>query len=429
MSLKVEADSWHGRGAGDLLVTNIGQLLTLAGHERPRTGSALRDLGIVNHAAVFIEGGRIALAGPEEEVVKEAGDAAILDAHGRVVMPGFVDSHTHATFAGSRESELADKLAGKSYAQIAREGGGIQRTVRATRGASREELTATTLRRLERMLALGTTTVEMKSGYGLNLEDEIKLLEVIMEVEGRLPLEVVPTFLGAHAIPEEHSSAPEAYVDEICQKMLPAIASRGLASYCDVFVEEGFFSRDQGRRILQEGQKYRLASKIHADELTSCGGAELAAEMRATSADHLLFSTEEGLRAMSQSGTVAVILPGTSFSSLGLPYCDARRVIDLGLPVALGTDLSPNSWIESMQFAVSLGCYNLGLRPEEAIAAATINAAWAVGMAGEVGSVEEGKRGDLLLLRSRDYREIPYRIASNLVEKVVKDGVVVVSRK
>ncbi len=410
---------------GDLLVANIGQLLTLGGYMEPRTGKALLDLGIVRDAAILIEAGRIKAVGPQDKVLPDAEGVEVLDAGGKVVMPGFVDAHTHAAFAGSREGELASKLAGKSYAQIAQEGGGIPSTVMATRAATKEQVMTETKDRVRRMVAQGTTTVEMKSGYGLSLDEELKLLEVISQVAGEMPVNVVPTFLGAHAVPEEHRDNPEGYVDYLVEEVLPSDALKGVARYCDVFVEEGFFSSHQGKRILLAGQRHGMASKVHADELTSCGGAELAAEVGAISADHLLFSTDVGLKAMAHSRTIAVLLPGTSFSSLSLPYCDARRVIDHGLGVALGTDLSPNSWIESMQFVISLACYKLRMHPEEAISAATINAAWAIGMAAEVGSIEVGKRADLLLLRVSDYREIPYRIASNLVDRVVKDGVMV----
>jgi imidazolonepropionase len=419
------AESRHPRDLGDLLITNIGQLLTLAGPEGPRTGGGLRNLGIVRDAAVLMKEGRIAAAGPREEVEGEAGDAEVLDAEGRLVMPGFVDPHTHAAFAGSREAELAQKLAGKTYAEIAREGGGIRSTVRVTRQASKDQLLEEVETRVRRMVASGTTTLEVKSGYGLTLEDEVKLLEVISTLPERLPVNVVPTFLGAHAVPEEYEGDPQGYVDHLVEDVIPVVAGRGLARCCDVFVEEGFFSASQGREVLLEGQKHGMASKVHADELTACGGAELAAEVRSVSADHLLFSTERGLRAMAQAGVVAVLLPGTSFSSFELPYAAARRFIELGLPVALGTDLSPNSWIESMQFVINLACYQLRMLPEEAICAATVNAAWAIGLGHEVGSLEEGKRGDLIVLEVRDYREVPYRIAANMVREVVKDGRVV----
>jgi imidazolonepropionase len=379
---------------------------------------------MVRDAALLVEGGSIAAVGPKEQVVREARGVDVLDAKGRLVMPGLVDAHTHVFFAGSREGELADKLAGKSYAQIAREGGGIQSTVRATRDASKEALLEQTLTRVRRMLAAGTTTLEVKSGYGLNLEDEVKLLEAISMLPTRLPVNVVATYLGAHAVPPEYRQDPQGYVDFMVKRALPTIASKGLARYCDVFVEEGFFSRDQGREVLLAGQELGLASKVHADELTASGGAELAADVKATSADHLLFASEKGLRAMAQAGVMAVLLPGTSFSSMELPYAEARRFIELGVAVALGTDMSPNSWVESMQFVINLACYRLRMRPEEAICAATVNAAWAIGMGEEVGSLEVGKRADLLILTVRDYREIPYRIAANLVAEVVKDGVV-----
>ncbi len=389
----------------------------------------MRDLGLLTDAAVLIQDGRVVTVGPSKEVAAEVRNVEVLDAHGRLAMPGFVDPHTHVAFAGSRESELADKLGGKSYTQIAAEGGGIQRTVRDTRAATEERLKWETLGRLRRMISWGTTTVEIKSGYGLNLKDELKILRAIASVGEELPVNVIATFLGAHAVPDEYRNDPTGYVDELVKTIIPTVASREMARYCDVFVEEGFFSKDDGKAILEAGKSHHMAPKVHADEITSCGGAELAAEVAAVSADHLLHSSTRGLRRMKQSGTVAVVLPGTSFATTGLPYCDVRRIIQLGLPVALGTDLSPNSWIESMQFVVSLACYHMRMHPEEALCAATINAAWALGKADEVGSLEEGKRGDLLLLDAKDYREIPYRIASNLVAKVVKDGAIVVSRE
>lgn len=415
--------------AGELLIANIGQLLTFGGLQGPRSGSTMRGLGVIKDAGVLVEDGLITLVGPSQEVITEARGVETLDARGRLVMPGFVDAHTHAAFAGTRHNELADKLEGKSYAQIAREGGGIQRTVEDTRAATQEILKVETYSRLRRMISAGTTTAEIKSGYGLNLEGELKLLQVIANAGVELPLNVIPTFLGAHAVPDEHRKNPMAYVEELVQTIIPAVASQGLARYCDVFVEDGFFSKEDARTILEAGKASGMEPKVHADEITSCGGAELAAEVRAITADHLLYSSTRGLQAMKRAGTIAVLLPGTSFSTTGLPYCDARRIIQLGIPVALGSDLSPNSWLETMQFVVTLACYHLRMQPEEALCAATINAAWAVGLAKEVGSMEEGKRGDMLLLDVHDYREIPYRIASNLVNTVVKDGTVVASRQ
>ncbi len=414
---------------GNLLIVNVGQLLTFAGPEGPRSGSAMRSLGLMKEAGILMEDGLITLVGPSRDVMGEARGLETLDARGRLVIPGFVDAHTHAAFAGSRHNELTDKLEGKSYAEIAREGGGIQRTVRDTRAATEDALKVETYGRLRRIISAGTTSAEIKSGYGLNLEGELRLLRIIVEAGAELPLNVVPTFMGAHAVPYEHRKNPTAYVEELVQTIIPAVSSQGLARYCDVFVEEGFFAKDEARTILEAGKAGGMRPKVHADEITSCGGAELAAEVEAITADHLLHSSTTGLKAMKRAGTIAVLLPGTSFSTAGIPYCDAHRIIQLGIPVALGSDLSPNSWLETMQFVVTLACYHLRMHPEEALCAATINAAWAVGLEQEVGSIEEGKRGDMLLLDAKDYREIPYRIASNLVDTVVKDGVVVVSRQ
>ncbi|MFQ5908916.1 MAG: imidazolonepropionase [Thermoplasmata archaeon] len=424
MSPNPEA-SVPGQEGGDLLIRNIGRLLTLGDYRQPRRGRDLLDLGVVDNAAVLIEEGILTGVGPEKEVLREARSVGVLDAGGRLALPGFVDPHTHAAFVGTREAELKEKLAGQSYQEIAQAGGGIQRTVQATRAASEEEIVEETVPRIRRMIAHGTTSLEVKSGYGLDAETEAKMLTAIARLQERVPATLVPTFLGAHAIPPEFASNVEGYVDALVETMIPTVADRRLARYCDVFVENGFFDIDQGRRILQAGQEAGLPSKVHADELTPTGGAELAAEMGAISADHLLYASEAGLRAMAESGTVAVLLPGTSFSSLDLPYADARSMIEAGVSVALGSDLSPNAWLESMAFVVTLACYRLRMRPEEAVAAATWNAAWAIGLAAEVGSLEPGKRGDLLILEARDVAEIPYRIATNLAQAVVKNGVVV----
>ncbi|MCJ2531252.1 MAG: imidazolonepropionase [Candidatus Thermoplasmatota archaeon] len=427
MSANLESASgpWDG---GDLLVRNIGRLLTLGGYRRPRRGRSLLDLGVQDSAAVLIERGIVTEVGPEAQVVREARGVDILDAGGRLVLPGLVDAHSHAAFVGSRAGELVDRLKGKSYREIAREGGGILRTVRAVRAASEEEIVEETVPRLRRMIAHGTTTAEVKSGYGLDGESETKMLAAIARLNDRVPITLVPTFLGAHAIPPEFASDAEGYVDTLVDTLIPAVADQGLARYCDVFVESGFFNPEQGRRILMAGQEAGLPSKVHADELTASGGAELAADVQAVSADHLLFAGERGLNALAESGTLAVVLPGTSFSLFDLPYADARRMIETGVSVALGTDLSPNAWIESMLFVISLACYRLRMRPEEAVSAATWNAAWAVGLASVVGSVEPGKRGDLVVLEARDVPEIPYGIARNLAHTVIKDGAVV-SRK
>ncbi|MFQ5919474.1 MAG: imidazolonepropionase [Thermoplasmata archaeon] len=424
--MSAEAESATGLGeGGDLLVRNIGRLVTLGGYRRPRRGRELLDLGVQDGAAVLIEGGRVTAAGPETQVVPEARGVEVLDAGGRLVIPGLVDAHTHAAFVGSRAGELADRLKGKSYRDIVRAGGGILRTVRAVRDASEEEIVKETLPRLRRMIEHGTTTAEVKSGYGLEAKSEVKMLAAIARMEGEVPTTLVPTFLGAHAIPPEFTSDSEGFVNEVVNQLIPAAVDQGVARYCDVFVEDGFFRPEEGRRILLAGQEAGLPSKVHADELTNSGGAELAAELQAVSADHLLFAGKRGRKALAESGTLAVLLPGTSFSLFDLPYADARQMVEAGVAVALGTDLSPNAWIESMLFVISLACYRLRLRPEEALAAATWNAAWAVGLAAEVGSLEAGKRGDLVILEAMDVPEIPYAIARNLTQAVIKDGAIV----
>ncbi|MEE8198097.1 MAG: imidazolonepropionase [Thermoplasmata archaeon] len=424
MSADPEATSGTGKG-GDLLVRNIGHLLTLGGYRRPRRGKDLLDLGVQDGAAILIESGIVSAVGPEVEVKREARGVDVLNARGRLVLPGMVDAHTHAAFVGSRAGELSDRLKGKSYRDIAQAGGGIFRTVRAVRAASENEIVEETLPRLRRMIAHGTTTAEVKSGYGLDGKSETKMLAAIGRLNDRVPATVVPTFLGAHAIPPEFASDVEGYVDILVDNLIPAAVDQGLARFCDVFVEGGFFSPEQGRRILLAGQEAGLPSKVHADELTASGGAELAGDVRAVSADHLLFAGERGLNALAESGTLAVVLPGTSFSLFDLPYADARRMVEAGVAVALGTDLSPNAWIESMLFVISLACYRLRMRPEEAVSAATWNAAWAIGLADEVGSLEPGKRGDLLVLEAKEVPEIPCGIARNLANTVIKDGAVV----
>lgn len=406
-----------------LLVRNASQLLTLKGPVgRPRTGEEMNELGIIEDGAVFIRNGRIEGVGKTEEIVATFGQGSLsLDAKGKVVMPGFVDPHTHLVFSGSRERELSQKIQGASYLEIARSGGGILSTVRVTRNASLEDLVVSSRERLESMLRFGTTTAEVKSGYGLTVTDEIKILEAVKFLSDSQSIDLVPTFMGAHAIPPEFEGRKDAYVDLIIRDMIPRIAERGLAVYCDVFCEDGFFSVEDCRRILKEAGRYAMRAKVHADEFSQTGGAELAAEMNAISAEHLLHSSDSGLMGLAERKVVAVSLPGTSFSS-GIEYAKARKMIDMGIPVALGTDLSPNCWCESMQFMVSLACYQMKMTPSEAICASTINAAYAIGVAGDVGSLEVGKKADLLILNVENNEQIPYRFGGNLIENVIKDG-------
>lgn len=413
----------------DLLIVNVGQLLTLAGpNEWPRTGSSLRELGLIRDGAIAAADGVIVAAGPAASVLDEvvlAPDGARLDAGGNVVLPGFVDPHTHLIHAGSRADEFVLRLGGATYQQIAERGGGIVSTMRATREASEDDLVALGRMRLDRMLAHGTTTVEAKSGYGLTLDDELKMLRAIHRLTAAHEVDVIPTFLGAHALPPEHRGDPDAYVRRVVEEMIPAVVDEDLAEFCDVFCEAGAFTPDQSRTVLTAGAEAGLEPKIHADELSDLGGARLAAEVGAVSADHLLYASDEGLSAMAATGTMAVLLPGTALF-LGLPYARARRMIELGVAIALATDFNPGtSPTYSMPMVIALGCIGMRLDPAEAIAAATINAAHAIRVAEEVGSLEVGKAADAVILDLTDYRELPMAFGTNPVRTVIKRGRVV----
>jgi len=413
----------------DLLIVNAGQLLTLAGpNEWPRTGAALRDLGLVRDGALAASEGVIVAVGPTARVLDEvalAPDGRRIDAGGRVVLPGWVDPHTHLIFAGTRADEFIMRLQGASYQEIAQRGGGIAATMRATRQASEDELVALGRARLDRMLHLGTTTVEAKSGYGLAVEDELKMLRAIHRLTALHDVDVIPTFLGAHAVPPEHRTDPDTYVRAVIEEMIPAVVDEDLAEFCDVFCEGGAFTPAQAREVLLAGADAGLDPKIHADELSDLGGAALAASVGAISADHLLFAADEGLSAMAATGTIAVLLPGTAFF-LGLPYARARRMIELGVAVALATDFNPGtSPTYSMPMVIALGSIGMGLDPAEAIVASTINAAHAVGMAEEVGSLEVGKAADAVILDLTDYRELVMAFGTNPIHAVIKRGKVV----
>lgn len=386
----------------------------------------MRELGSIDDGAVAIRSKQIIGVGATKEIMRQFSAARKIDASGKVVMPGFVDPHTHPIFAGSREQELAMKIDGKSYMQILESGGGILRTVNDTRRASKTELLRESLRHVKEMLLHGTTTLEAKSGYGLTTVDELKSLEVANELEAKLPVTVAPTFLGAHAVPDEYHEAPDDYVSVIIHEMIPKVAQRKLAKFCDVFCEQGVFSIEQSRRILKAGTKFGMRPKIHADEFYDTGAAALAAEMGAVSADHLLQSSKQNLALLVKSDAVAVLLPAAPLTLMIEKYPDARMMIQLGLPVAVGTDFSPSCWIPNPQFIIGLACYKLRMTPAEAITAATINAAYAINMASEVGSLEQGKRADMLILDIPSHQSLGYRIGTNLVERVIKNGRTVV---
>ena len=407
-----------------LVVRNIGRLATLAGPV-PRTGAAMGDLGIVERAAVIAAGGRITYAGPEAGMPAAPG-ARTLDAGGAAVLPGFVDAHTHLVFAGDRDEEIRQRLAGRSYAEIAAAGGGIVRTVEATRRATVEDLAEGLLRRLDEMLAQGTTTAEVKSGYGLETAAEMRSLEAIAAASPRHPVTLVPTFLGAHEVPVEHRGDRARYVALLVEEMIPEVARRGLARFCDVFCEQGVFTVEESRRILAAARDHGLALRVHADELCWTGGAELAAELGARSADHLLFVSEAGMAALARASCAATILPSAAFYLRLGRQAPARALIAAGVPVALATDGNPGGGLSpSMPFAMAVGCFAAGLSLEEAITAATINGAYSLDLHAEAGSIEVGKRADLVVLRSPRLLDA-VRVGVSAIRAVVKGGRVVV---
>ena len=409
---------------GDVVIVNASELLTLRGPKRARAKSEMSELSIIGDGALAISDGIIVDAGRTDTVLKEhdAHGVEKIDASGKVVMPGFVDPHTHLVYAGSREFELELKAKGKSYLEILQEGGGILRTVKDTRAASAEEILRQSARRLESMIAHGSTTVETKSGYGLDRDTELRILETVKQLGTSHPATLVPTFLGAHAVPPEFKDRTDEYVDFIIADVLPEVSRRKLAEFCDVFCEKGVFSADQSRKVLLAAKELGMKLKVHADELRSSGGAELAAEVGAVSADHLAKPSDDGIMAMARKDVIGVLLPGTPYSSMSKNYADGRRLIDLGVPVSLGTDLNPNCWNESMQFTISLACHKMRMTPAEAISAATINAAAALGLEKKVGSLEYGKHADVIVLDVPKHAHIAYRFGTNLCSLVLKDG-------
>jgi imidazolonepropionase len=420
-----------GQEAVDLLVHNIGTLMTMRGKNGARTGSEMSDVGAVENGAVAIRDGQIIAVGREDEVRAQLAGLPIrneLDAEGRLVTPGLVDPHTHLVHGGSREHELSLKLKGASYLEILASGGGILSTVAATRGATEEALYAKAKHSLDTMLLYGATTIEAKSGYGLTLEDELKQLRVAKQLNATHPVDVVSTFMGAHAVPVEYKGRADEYVHLVIQEMLPEVKRQGLAEFCDVFCEHGVFTVEQSRTILQAAKDLSFGLKIHADEIEPMGGADLAAEMGCISAEHLLAASDEGFRAMQQAGVVGVCLPATSFNLRVKTHARARTMIEYGVPVALSTDYNPGSSpTESLQLVMTLGCLNLQMSPEEVLTALTINAAHAIGRAKTIGSLEVGKQADLVLFQATHLAYLPYHFGINHVDTVVKNGQIVVS--
>jgi imidazolonepropionase len=423
--------------SNELLITHASQMVTLAGPRRARAGAEMRDLRIIEDGAALARDGVIVAVGASSEVEPLAdGRARRVDAANRVVTPGFVDAHTHPVFAGTREDEYEMRAAGISYQEIARRGGGILSTVRKTRAATEQELFEMALPRVRLMLEHGTTTIEAKSGYGLTVEDESKILRVIRRLNEETPLELVPTFLGAHEIPDEYRGGPggadsrEAYIRLVMEEMLPRVAGEGLAEYSDIFCESHVFTVEESRLMMERAKRLGLNVRLHADQLTLCGAGRLAAELGAATADHLEWVDDEGIEMLKRAGVVAVLLPGAVFN-LGLGrYAPARRMIESGLAVAVATDFNPGSSpTPSMQMVMSIACAQMRMTPAEALTAATINPAYSLNRGARAGSIEAGKQADMVLFDCADYRQIPYFFGINHASVVIKSGRVIIDRR
>jgi imidazolonepropionase len=413
----------------DLAVVDAAELVTLGG-PAPRVGRALRDLRIIAGGSVACRDGLVVFAGPgaafRREVVLRPG-AVVIDARDRTVLPGFVDPHTHLPFAGWRDAEFVSRLEGATYESIAAAGGGIQSTVNATRQATLEDLVALCTGRLDRMLLHGTTTIEAKSGYGLARAEEFKQLEALRRLADGHPITIVPTFLGAHVVPAERRADRADYVRELALEMVPEVARRRLARYCDVFVDPSAFTLEEADTVLRAAAAAGLGLRVHADQRRAGGGAALAARLRADSADHLDHVDEAGIAALRRSGTTAVLLPGASFFLRDPRDAPARGLIDADVPVALATDFNPGTCpTESMTTILPIACLRLGLLPSEAVAAATLNAAHSLGLAGRIGSLEPGKEADLQVLDLPSHVHLAYRLGLNACRTVVKHGRIVV---
>jgi len=398
----------------DLLIKNAEEIITLDGPNQPRTKQDMNELGIIKKGMLAIDKGAIIDVGTNLEYEAKQ----IIDATNHILLPGFIDPHTHLVFSGSREFELDWKLHGLTYMDIKQKGGGIDYTVNHTRNASFESLYEQSKQRLDTMLTYGTTTCEAKSGYGLNLDTEQRILEVQNQLHKDHPIDIISTFLGAHDIPKETTA--EDYVELVIDEMIPMAKKR--AEFCDVFCEQGFFTVDQSKRILEAGKKQGLTPKIHADELVDSNGGMLAAEVGAISAEHLLKTNMQSIKKMAEKKVIGVMLPGTPFSLMMNDYAPARNMIDAGMPIALATDLNPNCYVENMQFMIQLGCFNMKMTPAEAITAATFNAACAINRNDELGSLAKGKQADILLLSIANHQMIPYHFGVNHVSMVIKKG-------
>ncbi|MCD5415399.1 MAG: imidazolonepropionase [Clostridiales bacterium] len=407
----------------NMIIINANELVTCSGF-RAKSGGEMSELHIIENGAVVIEDGIIESVGKTSAILKEYDEAnyEVVDATNKAVLPGFVDPHTHFVFGGYRAEEFSWRLKGESYMEIMKRGGGILSSVKMTKEVTEEELYESGLNRLNSMLSFGVTTVEGKSGYGLDLVTEIKQLKTMKKLDKVHPIDIVSTFLGAHAVPKEYKGNEDAFIDYVIEEVLPIVVKEDLAEFCDIFCEKGVFSIEQSRKLLTKAKETGLKLKLHADEIVRLGGAELSAELGAISADHLLQASDEGLALMAKKGVVATLLPGTAFS-LRAEYARGRYMIDNGLAVALATDLNPGScFTESIPLIFALATLYMKLTTEEAINAFTINAAASVDRADTIGSIDVGKKGDIIVLEFPTYKFIPYHIGVSTVEKVIKSG-------
>lgn len=415
-----------------LVIKNIDNLITLRGENKPRIKESLKDIGVISNGIIALDGEKIIYIGegelPSNIITNE--NTIILDGKGKTVTPGLIDSHTHVVHGGSRENELAMKLKGVSYLDILAAGGGIHSTVKATREASFEDLYNQASKSLNTMLGFGVTTVEAKSGYGIeDFETELKQLEVAKKLNQDHPIDIISTFMGAHAIPENYKKNPEEFVDIIINNMIPEVAQKKLARFCDVFCEEGVFTIDQSRRILLAAKEYKMDAKLHADEIKPLGGAELAAEIGCISADHLIAASDIGISKMAEKGVIANLLPGTSFNLQTGKFARARKMIKEGVPIALSTDYNPGSCpTENLQLIMSFAALIYKLTPEEVITAVTINGACALGLEKEIGSLELGKYADIVVFDSPNLEYLLYHFGINHTETVIKKGKVVYTK-
>ena len=414
----------------DLILKNIGKLVTMQGSSSFRVKEEMNKINIIENAYIAVKNGKILAIGVGDEFGNLCGDdTKIHDAEGLLVTPGLIDSHTHLIHGGSRENEFSMKLNGVPYIEILNNGGGILSTVKATKEASEEELYKKAKKSLDRMLEFGVTTVEEKSGYGLELNTEIKQLEVARVLDKNHPVDLVHTFLGAHAVPEEYKENHKAYIDILVDVMMPKIKDMGLAEFCDVFCEEGVFTIEESEYILQKAKEIGYKLKIHADEKESLGGAELAAKLGCVSADHLMAASDEGIKMMAENNVVANILPATSFN-LNKNYADCRKMIDMGAIVSLSSDYNPGSCpSENLQLVMQLGCLHLKMTPNEVLTAVTINAAYAIDRADKIGSIEVGKNADFVVFDARNVEYLMYHFGINHTKKVYKNGNLVVDNK